>query len=303
MLSVLFSTFNGESRLSRTLDSLSMQDYKEDWQLIVVDNNSSDGTSDLLTSYLGRLPLTIIKEHKNGKNIALNKAVPLAQGDYIVFTDDDIRADVDWLSNIATVINKHPDYAIFGGEIVPEWEVSPPEWVLKWAPLGVLYAVKENTEDGECDPGKVWGPNMVVKRSLFTQHQMVFNESIGPDGTDCYPMGSETEFTKRAYSLGFKCYSSNKFKVHHWVPQSSVTREWIFGRAVRLGSGVTLTGRKEFDYSYLLSISLGHNLYRLLCLFFGGFISKRTFWWQYKANYYLGCIKAMKKLQSQGEGV
>lgn len=296
MLSVIFATYNGEAKLKRTLDSLVEQSFSEEWQLIVVNNNSNDGSEQIIRSYLDKLPLTYLFESKPGKNTALNTALGFAKGEFYVFTDDDIKAEPNWLANISKTVKQNTDYAIFGGRIVPEWETPPPKWLLDWAPLGALYAVKEDFIEGECDPGKVWGPNMVVKAEVFKH--LRFDENVGPDGTDCYPMGSETEFTKRAARRGYKSFSSKAFSVDHWVPSSSITLDWVLKRAMRLGAGVTLVNHTSYSAKLALASKAKQNLYQLLSNVFAKQQSKRLFWWKYKANYYFGCCNAMDKLRS-----
>ncbi|MFB2603004.1 glycosyltransferase family 2 protein, partial [Rhizobium phaseoli] len=116
-LSVVFSSYNGASRrLRHTLDSLLCQELSHDqWELIAVDNNSNDGTFDLLKSYSDKLPITILQHHTPGKSGALNLALDRVKGDLIVFTDDDVRAEPNWLQAIVDCAVAHPGYGVFGG--------------------------------------------------------------------------------------------------------------------------------------------------------------------------------------------
>ena len=68
------------------------------WRLIAVDNASTDGTGDLMRSYADRLPIVVLHEPQAGKNRALNRAIEVAEGDFYVFTDDDVLVGENWLA-------------------------------------------------------------------------------------------------------------------------------------------------------------------------------------------------------------
>jgi glycosyltransferase involved in cell wall biosynthesis len=296
MISVVFSTKNGAVRLPRTLNSFCELNYENDWELIIVDNGSDDNTCEVIKSYQKFLPITLLHQSIPGKNAALNMAVEVVKGDAIVFTDDDIRAEKNWLNEIDLVLSEQKNYDEFAGVIEGEWENRPEQWILDWAPLGPLFAIKFNEIEGECLPGKVWGPNMVVRRHVFEDTLHRFNEDIGPNGTPHYPMGSETEFTKRMAKHGYKFYFSNRFKVHHWIAKSSVNEQWIYNRAYRLGKGVTLAqfelgeGIKFHSlFTYLIIYNILSPISAIV------FNPRRNFWVKYKAKYYLGAARGMIK--------
>ena len=159
VITVIFSSYNGAKRLPRTLASLTGQDFlTESWELIAVDNNSSDNTSQVLESFLDKLPMTVISHPVPGKSRALNAALNIARGDFIVFTDDDIRADPHWLSALAKCAAEHAEYGIFGGRIVPEWETTPArDPFLAWIPMGSTFAIIDETDSGPCEPDKGLG--------------------------------------------------------------------------------------------------------------------------------------------------
>ncbi len=296
MLTVVFTTFNGQDRLRRTLDSLVNQRIKSEWELIIINNNSNDKTLYILEEYKGILPLKILDEIRQGKNIALNSAIPFMNGDFILFTDDDVRGDEFWLENAIAVASENKDFSIFAGVILPEWEVKPPSWLLDWAPLGALYALNsEYVSNKECSPGKVWGPNMLIRREVIFENKLYFNEKIGPNGTDYYPMGSETEFTRRASELGYRCFISNKFKVYHWIPKRSLNKLWIFKRAERLGIGVTMARLKGINTRSYFEFIVKTLFYTTLSTACSSLWNKKVFWLFYKKSYYLGCLKAARK--------
>jgi glycosyltransferase involved in cell wall biosynthesis len=294
MITVVFATKNGQSTIGRALRSFSEINTRHNWNLVIIDNDSNDGTVDIINEYRNDLPITLLTEKKPGKNNALNSSIPFLIGDLVVFTDDDVAVPSNWIDNITDVCNEHPEFDIFAGDIIPEWEVKPENWILDFAPLGHLYAVKGDYSDGPCDAGKVWGPNMVVRKNIFESESNKFNVNVGPNGSPTYAMGSETEFTKRMEQKGYKCWNSKRFSVAHWVAAHSLNRNWIMERAYRLGKGVTLCNYELGDPPTKLRIIFKLALFgvlHMLPLKILGF--KRKFWFTYKFNYCRGSVEAM----------
>lgn len=238
-VTVIFSSYNGAKRLKRTLDSLVAQNLPHDrWELIAVDNNSTDDTFAVLQSYRSKLPIVPLQQPVPGKSGAINKAIDLARGKLVAFTDDDIEAEPTWLSAIIACAAANPDFGIFGGRIVPDWERDPSnEPFLKWIPMGSTFAVVDESESGPCDPTKVWGPNTVIRRDLLDTSTR-YREDIGPLPGGLFAMGEDSEIVLRLARRGVKTYRCGDAVVHHFVPASSMTETWVQKRAERLGYGM-----------------------------------------------------------------
>ena len=206
------------------------------WEIIAVDNASTDHTADIIKCYVDKLPIIYLYERRPGKNNALNLGLPLAKGELIVFTDDDIIPLQDWLIILNRCASDHPDYTIFGGVIRPNWPREPEDWILNHVPLGVTFALtEENRTDGEIPPNLVWGPNMAIRKAVFDLGYS-FNCNIGPNGKN-YVMGSETEFTLRLGEAGYKSWFCKSAVVQHIIRDYQLDPKWIVKRAYRFGRG------------------------------------------------------------------
>ncbi|MGO7041046.1 glycosyltransferase family 2 protein [Rhizobium acaciae] len=239
VITVIFSSYNGAKRLPRTLSSLVAQDFPaESWELIAVDNNSSDNTPQVLEGFLDTLPMTVISQPTPGKSRALNAALSIARGSLIVFTDDDIRADPHWLSALAQCAAEQADCGVFGGRIVPEWETPPgKDPFLAWIPMGSTFAIIDETQSGPCEPTKIWGPNTMIRRALLGS-DVRYREDIGPLPGGLFAMGEDQEIIMRLAKRGAKAYRCADAIIHHWIPSASVTETWVLKRAERLGHGI-----------------------------------------------------------------
>jgi glycosyltransferase involved in cell wall biosynthesis len=115
-VSLVVPVFNAEETIGDCLDSLLAQTYpKELFELIVVDNDSTDGTANVLRAYRGEI--RVLHEHERGAAAARNVGIANARGEVVAFTDADCRADADWLRNIVEPLDD-PSVGIVGGEIL-----------------------------------------------------------------------------------------------------------------------------------------------------------------------------------------
>jgi glycosyltransferase involved in cell wall biosynthesis len=238
-VSIIFSSYNGALTLPLMLEALCAMNSPSgvEWEIIAVNNNSKDRTQEILLSYTDRLPLKVLFEAKQGKNVALNSAVAIAKGDLLIFTDDDVLPATDWLQGYCTLMEQYPDVDLFGGKIEPHWIQMPNKSLLDEIPLGIAYAITpDDLRDGEVLPGKIWGPNMAVRKRVF-RAGLDFNENIGPT-MGSYIMGSETDFLERAVAKGYRTYFYSRLIVKHIIRPFQIEKDWLKNRAFKAGRGI-----------------------------------------------------------------
>jgi len=237
MLTVLLATRNRAAILRETLEAFCLlQQPPLGWKFVIVDNGSTDQTPAVLASFANRLPLHTVCELTAGKNSALNTGLGLVEGDLTVFTDDDTFPHTDWLVELRSAADVQPAYSVFGGAVVPRWEVPPPQWV-QWLPQGPVYTLTDpSMKEGPLPPFLVFGPNMAIRTSVF-QSGVRFDSSIGPRASDTYPMGSETELTLRLDREGHKAWFVPSAIVEHFIRGDQMHKSWVLKRAIRYGRG------------------------------------------------------------------
>ncbi len=235
---IIIATYNGAKTLPVVLDSLTRSTLpKDQWRLLVMNNNSTDHTRAVVESYADKLPVEVIDVTTPGKSKAQNAGIALTDAEYILFTDDDVKLAPEWAAALIHAGETQPDYDIFTGMIIGQWEKEPDTQLKNWIPLGSTYAIHERTESGDCDPGKVWGPNMMYRKCVFENGHR-FNEAIGPVPAPTYAMGEDSELAVRASESGHKVYFSADAKVIHTIEADTVNEDWIVRRAERLGLGI-----------------------------------------------------------------
>jgi glycosyltransferase involved in cell wall biosynthesis len=142
-VSVVVSTYNRCMLLPAALAGLLAQDTNGiRYEILLVDNNSTDRTRDVVESYRanGATNLHYLFEPKQGVSHGRNTGITTARGPLIAFTDDDIVVGRDWVARIKQAFDEHPEVDFVGGKILPQWETPPPSWltVEHWPPLALV---------------------------------------------------------------------------------------------------------------------------------------------------------------------
>lgn len=150
-LSIVLSSWNNCHRLARTLEAIGRCAVPPalKWELVLVNNNSTDDTPRVALWFTGRLPLRYVEEPRQGLSQARNTGVKMATGGLILFADDDITPCVGWLDAYWSAYRAHPTGFFFGGPLISEYETRPPD--------PELYALA-----GFSVTGVQWGPEARV---------------------------------------------------------------------------------------------------------------------------------------------
>jgi glycosyltransferase involved in cell wall biosynthesis len=109
-VSVVICTYNRAPLLRQTLGQLSRMRVPADveWELLVIDNNSRDDTARVPLEFADKLPVRVVSEPRQGKTWALNRSLTEAAADLIVWTDDDVLVDEDWLGAFLMAARRFP---------------------------------------------------------------------------------------------------------------------------------------------------------------------------------------------------
>ena len=210
--------------LKKTLESLSQISPCADseYELIVINNNCTDDTSAVIQSMEGLLPIREIVELKKGLSAARNRALKEAQGDYIIFTDDDVTFESDWLKEYIIAFQKFPEAAFFGGAIEPDYEIEPPRWIADNVEQMESFLVRRVVNcEGEINQDYLpFGASVAFKSSAIGD--MTFSEELGRTGASLLG-GEETLFIRKLMEKGCKGYWVPKAMANHFLPATRLT--------------------------------------------------------------------------------
>lgn len=180
---------------------------KVSWELLLIDNNSSDTTPDVVKNFEAALPLRYVFEGAQGLSAARNRALQEFRGDILIFTDDDVVLDPSWLAVYDNALNQFPEADYFGGRILPLWQDDKPNWLrdpsmaLISGLLGHYDLGKNNRWFRDDDP-LPFGANFALRRELGERMEP-FRLDLGVKGGSS-GRGEEAEYLGRVQRTGAK---------------------------------------------------------------------------------------------------
>lgn len=227
---IAICTWNGSERIAKTLNSLTEMERRTeiDWELVVVDNNSTDSTKEVCLGFEDRLPIRVVTEKKQGHSYSRNCAIDHANGDYIVWTDDDVLVAPNWLSVYDSAIDRYTDVAFFGGKIIPYFEHKIPKWVdAHWEICVGVFAGRDlgdqSFEIKSLDT-LPYGANFVTKREIqnrFRYDPQFGRVAKGVRGFD------EIDVLSRMLNAGHNGRWVPQSSLRHLIPESRTTLKYV----------------------------------------------------------------------------
>jgi glycosyltransferase involved in cell wall biosynthesis len=142
-ISVIISTYNRCNILRGAIASLLAQvSDGVTYEVIIVDNNSTDRTRQTVESFIerGATNLRYIFEPKQGVSYGRNAGIQASRAPIIALTDDDVQTTPKWVATIKRLFDEHPEVVFLGGKVLPLAPDQLPRWVTRdhWEPLAIL---------------------------------------------------------------------------------------------------------------------------------------------------------------------
>ncbi len=244
MITVAVCTFNRAASLRRTLASIAACRVPAGltWELLVVDNTSTDGTRGIVREWESTLPLRYLFEPAQGLSHARNRAAAeSAASSLLVFTDDDVRVETDWIAAYASAADARPEADFFGGRVKSLFEGGRPAWLADQN-MDLLDGLFVNFDPGaasrEILPGDVLpvGASMGFRPACFADGNL-FRTDLGVCGRD-KGRGEDTEFMERLLKAGRRGYYIAGALSHHEVAPERLTFRYAFRYGIACGRGV-----------------------------------------------------------------
>lgn len=226
--SIVIATHNRAADIRGTLGSLATLATREPWEVIVVDNNCTDDTPDVVREFAATFPVPLhyAFESVPGRCAALNTGIAMARGEIIVTTDDDVRVEPDWLDQAGGELDRlQCDY--IGGKVLPIWGGPRPAWLpdhpgRHWAVIALLDYGAEPVEFIQKMP---LGVNMAFRRQVF-ETVGEWDPRIGRKAGTL--LGQEVrEWCVRARAKGVRGFYTPALSLRHIIPASRLNKKYF----------------------------------------------------------------------------
>jgi glycosyltransferase involved in cell wall biosynthesis len=256
-LVAVICTHNRSNLLMKTIDSINAAARPDNCtiELLVIPNNCSDNTVELLESYQAndqhgdRLSLRFSVEEKTGKSYALNHAIDIINDGILCFVDDDHRVDEHYFTSICTTLRKHNDATMLCGRIIPDWTGHEPSWVhdtgkYRIYPLPIPDFQLGNESVEVCSESKLpGGGNLIIYRDVF-ERTGNFSTSLGPKGRSL--LGSEdSDFVMRALDNGESLRYNPAIMQYHYVDMDRLKLSYLIRKSFQRSRSITLARHPE----------------------------------------------------------
>ncbi len=248
-ITLTICTYNRRESLSETLDTVAGQQCGFPWEVLVVDNNSTDGTFTMVTERAPSFPvsLRVEREERRGRSYALNHAIEAARGSVLVFTDDDVNLRPGFIAAHAGLYTDS-EVGGGGGRIIPVMPENTPPWMLEMVErrsggLAGRYDFGDARREIDPEGGMLFpfGANMSIRREV-AEELGGFRVDLGW-GKTLVP-GEERDLFERVRRKSLRIMYRPEAVVEHRFQSSKATLEYFlqyeagYGRSLVLKSEV-----------------------------------------------------------------
>ena len=227
--SLIICTYNRASYLKETIESiLSKFKGKDNYELLVIDNNSSDHTVEVVKQFAHVPVVKYYLETKQGLSHARNRGMVEAKNDVLVFLDDDIDIEANYL-DVCEELYSNPEVNIAGGKVLP-YNQDVPDWL----PYEFYFVVSIFDLGDESQlVNKLMGANYSMRKEV-AQKVGLYNPELGRKGNSLMG-GEENDYIARAQQLGYKVLYDPRLVVYHKI-ENKLNKKYVFEYAPKIGN-------------------------------------------------------------------
>ena len=259
LLSVIVSTRNRAKRLTTLIQCIGSQMNIENinFEIIIVDNNSTDNTKEVVYAFTegSNLKIKYVVEQKVGLANARNAGILASKGSLLLFLDDDILFPKEFISNALFGVQEYPEFSIFGFRILPDWDevalkkknFKPPFWLTLKKPFNLIQSFlpihdlgKEVLQYPNKRAQNPIGAAFIVKKEML-EKTGPFREDLGAGQSG---LCEDTEFFWYSMLLGFKILYWPYAVVYHPVTPERLTVSYLHKWYFNLGKSLWLIKSK-----------------------------------------------------------
>lgn len=240
MVTVAICTYNRAKLLGLSLEAVLKQEADFAFDVLVVDNNSTDNTREVTESFMRSSPLvSYVLEEKQGLSHARNRALVEATSSIVAYLDDDAVARPGWLTAITRAFGE-PGVDCAGGKIVLKYPCAKPDW-LDERMESILSAYDKGEQPK--DVPEVFGANFAVRREAALKLGG-FSDKVGCLAGRSLG-GEETDMCRRIRSSGSRVLYVPDAVVDHLVDPNRLNKDWLVKRYELNGRASVILAEKE----------------------------------------------------------
>lgn len=229
-ISVVICCHNSETRLPTTLQYLrAQQPPSVPWELVIVDNHSSDKTEQAagLNWRESSIPIKVVRETRLGVRFARERGLKEASYSFLVFVDDDNWLAPDWLRNAYEIMRTDQNLAALGGIIEPAFEASSPAW---FEHFHDIYAIltDEDLAAAPSPPKYLPTAGLCLRKAAWLElirngFQFQLTGTVGRQ----LQGGEDTELTLALGLCGWRLAVDSRLRMKHYMPAQRLSWDYL----------------------------------------------------------------------------
>ncbi len=222
------------------------------WEIILVDNASTDNTEQTALEYWrdSRIKLSVIKEPRPGLSHARHTGIENSIYDVIVFCDDDNWLFENYVQTAFDVIQADETIGVAGGEGIAVADGKLPDWFEEYKGYFACYPQAEKTGTLLKPAAFLYGAGLVVRKQAVEQVykcgvKFLTTDRVGKKLVS----GGDNELCYLLRLSGYKLWYDQRLKFYHYMPPQRLTQEYL----LKIVSTIAQSGKKLLPYHYTLS--------------------------------------------------
>lgn len=270
--SFITCTYNRDKYIAQTLESVCKQTFSPlDYEVIVVDNNSTDSTAGICEEFRQRYPdrqFRYFKEINQGLSFALNRGIKEARGEYIIFVDDDETIITEHLERLDNHLKNYPDAELVASPVIPVYEEAQPKWMSHYTQRLIGGYFDQGNQPKKLEAKNYPGTgHTIIKRELYEKYGY-YNTELGRKGNSLIGAEDKDMFS-RLKKNNIDCYYFPDIPIYHHIPTQKLTDEFFQKLTYSIGKSErirTLSVSKKEYQKRLIDESIKWIASFVLCL-------------------------------------
>lgn len=231
---VAIRTYNRASNLPLLLDRLQfqMKTHGVQWEVLIVDNNSTDQTAEIIQQYQhhwqGEAPLRSVLERQQGAAIARRRAIREARGKWVGFIDDDAIPSPTWIQDAFEFAESRTKIGAFSGRILPEYEIEPlPSFDRIAYNMPLAFRTDQFCYQQHPKSGYPEGVGLVIRRDVWLDYVPEKQMIQGPVKSGFALKGEENESLSHLFRTDWELWYNGEMSIVHRIPKERLERGYL----------------------------------------------------------------------------